>query len=217
MIMEHILWDLDGTLTDPKFGIIQCIQYALEKFGIEPPPLEQLFWCIGPPLYESFPKLVPDASREEILTLVDLYRERFGDIGMYENEVYPGISDLLNELQLEQKHYVATSKPHVFAKKILSHFNLIQYFSVVHGSELSGVRSDKGELIKFILESESLDPNKTVMIGDRKHDIIGAKKVGMMSIGITWGYGSREEHQEAGADYIFSTPQELGKFLNPKN
>jgi phosphoglycolate phosphatase len=136
---------------------------------------------------------------------------------MYENEVYPGIPELLGELQLQQKHYVATSKPHVFAKKILSHFNLSHYFSVVHGSELSGVRSDKGELIKFILDNESLDPEKTVMIGDRKHDIIGAKTVGLKSIGVAWGYGSIEEHLEAGADFIFSKPQDLGKFLNPKN
>lgn len=217
MIIENVLWDLDGTLTDPKFGIIRCIQYALEKFGKEPPPFEELFWCIGPPLYESFPKLVPEASREDVLALVDLYRERFSDIGMYENEVYPGITDLLSELQTNQKHYVATSKSHVFAKKILSHFNLSQYFSVVHGSELSGVRSDKGELIKFIIDSESLDPKRTIMVGDRKHDIIGAKKVGMKSIGITWGYGSAEEHQEVGADFIFSTPGDLGKFLGSKN
>lgn len=217
MIIENLLWDLDGTLTDPKFGIIRCIQYALEKFGKEAPPFEELFWCIGPPLYESFPKLVPSASHEDVLTLVNLYRERFSDIGMYENEVYPGIPELLGELQLKHKNYVATSKPHVFAKKILSHFKLSQYFSVVHGSELSGVRSDKGELIKFILDKESLDPKKSIMIGDRKHDIIGAKKVGMKSIGITWGYGSTDEHLEVGADFIISTPQDLGKFLNPNN
>jgi len=214
MVIKNILWDLDGTLTDPKFGIIRCIQYAIERFGKEVPPFEQLFWCIGPPLYESFPKLVPNASREDILMLVDLYRERFSDIGMYENEVYLGIPELLNELQ--QKHYVATSKPHVFAKKILSHFKLTPFFSNIHGSELNGVRSDKGELIKFILDNESLDPNKTVMIGDRKHDIIGAKKLGLKSIGITWGYGSTDEHVEAGADFIFNTPQELGNFLNSK-
>lgn len=213
MKVQNILWDLDGTLTDPKEGIIGCIQYALQKAGHFAPPMDELLWCIGPPLYESFPKLVPGSSREAVLQLVDLYRERFASVGMFENKVYPDIPELLAKLQTGQKHFVATSKPHLFARKILSHFGLSSYFRVIHGSEMSGERSDKGELIQFILKTESLGPESTMMIGDRKHDIIGAKKSGLKSIGVTWGYGSHEELKEIGADYIFSRPNDIGLFF----
>lgn len=216
MIIENILWDLDGTLTDSKKGIINCIRYALDKFGKSVNSKEDLNWCLEPPLYDSFSRLVPNASYEEVLTLVKYYRERFSVTGMFENDVYQDIPDLFSDLQNNQKHlrnYLATSKLNIYAKKILSHFNLIHNFTSVHGSELNGERSDKGELITYIINTECLEPNKTVMIGDRKHDIVGAKKAGIRSIGITWGYGTHEELQMAGAEYIFSTPRELKEFL----
>jgi phosphoglycolate phosphatase len=217
MKIENILWDLDGTLTDPKEGIIQCIQYALDKADYIPPAMDQLLWCIGPPLHDSFLKLVPGSTKEEANTLVNFYRERFANIGIFENVVYPYISHLLASQKISKQNILATSKPHIYANKILSHFDLIQYFSAIHGSELSGERSDKGELIKYILQNENLNHDTSIMIGDRMHDILGAKKAGIASIGITWGYGSMEELKEAGADFIFTTPKLLGDFLKKTN
>jgi phosphoglycolate phosphatase len=216
MKILNVLWDLDGTLTDPKLGIIQCIQFALRKFGREVPALDQLLWCIGPPLYESFPCLVPGSSHQDVLTLVDLYRERFADVGLFENELYPGIPELLGELGAHKKHFLATSKPHIFARRILTHFNLSQFFAGIHGSELNGDRCDKGELIEYVLKNEGLDRKQTVMIGDRKHDIIGAKKAGLIGVGITWGYGSPNELKDAGADFIFSNLPDLRDFLSER-
>lgn len=214
---NHLLWDLDGTLTDPKEGILLSIQYALEKFGITPPPIDSLTWCIGPPLYESFPQLVPGSSNADVLKMVDLYRERFSVTGLYENKVYPFIGKMLAELSQDKKQFLATSKPHLFARKILDHFKLSSHFQKIHGSELSGERSNKADLIAYILKEENIPADDAFMIGDRKHDIIGAKKNGVTSIGITWGYGSRQELEENGADFIFATPENLKNFLLTKN
>lgn len=210
---NYLLWDLDGTLTDPKIGILTCIQYALQKFGLTAPPFESLIWCIGPPLYESFPRLAPGTTKDEVDLLVSFYRERFATLGLYENKVYPEIQPMLAELSKTKKQFLATSKPHLFANRILNHFELADYFQRIHGSELSGERSDKGELIKYILEKENIPANETYMIGDRKHDIIGAKKNNMTSIGVAWGYGGKDELQEAGADIIVESPIELKRFL----
>ncbi|MGZ5280587.1 MAG: HAD-IA family hydrolase [Pseudobdellovibrionaceae bacterium] len=209
----NILWDLDGTLTDPKEGIIRSIQYALEKTGQRVPPMDELLWCIGPPLYDSFPELVPGGSKQDVQRLIDLYRERFAQIGLYENLIYPEIPDLLARLSKEKKMFLATSKPHVYAKRIIDHFDLTDFFTSVHGSELSGERADKGDLIRYILETEGIAVSEALIIGDRKHDIHGAQKAGIISVGITWGYGSRKELQDAGADWIFDRPQDLASFL----
>ena len=210
---NYILWDLDGTLTDPKEGIIKCLQYALEKFGLTSPPFESLTWCIGPPLFHTFHQLAPGVSDTDVLKLVDLYRERFVHLGMYENRAYPFMVDILMEMKNSRKQFLATSKPHLFANRILIHFEMASYFQRVFGSELSGERSDKGELIKYILDEEKVLPEDVFMIGDRKHDVLGAKKNNVTSIGVTWGYGGRPELQEAGADYIFDAPQDLKAFL----
>ncbi len=206
----HILFDLDGTLTDPAEGITRCIQYALEKAGHPVPGKQELLPWIGPPLDESFGAYVPKGNPQ---ALVALYRERFADVGLYENKVYPGIKELLESLHVDKKLYLATSKPHFFAKKILEHFGLAHYFTAIHGSELSGERTDKGELIQYLLKTENLQAQDCLMIGDRKHDTIGAKKNGILSVGVLWGYGPREELVEARADHIFATTQELGTFL----
>jgi phosphoglycolate phosphatase len=213
MMKNHIFWDLDGTITDPKEGIIKSIQYALEKFGKSTPPFESLTWCIGPPLYDSFPQLVPGSTKEDVLKLVSFYRERFSGIGLYENRLYREIGETLRQLEQTKKQYLATSKPHIFANRILNHFELSPFFKKIYGSELSGVRSDKAELIAFMLEQENISPDDVYMIGDRKHDIIGAQKNKVTSIGLTWGYGGREELTEAGADFIFETPTALKEFL----
>lgn len=212
LMKQHILWDLDGTLTDPRRGIVRCFQYALEKFGYNIPDEKELNWVIGPPIQCSFSKLVPNATETQVWDLIEKYRERFSDVGMFENEVYAGIPELLMSLD-EKKKYLATSKPHVFADKILAYFKLSEFFNGTYGSELDGKRSNKGELIEFILENESISREETVIVGDREHDVVGAKKAGIASIGITWGYGSLEELEKAGADFIFETPHELQKFL----
>jgi phosphoglycolate phosphatase len=203
-----LLWDLDGTLTEPRDGIIRSIQYALEKSGRAAPPESELLWTIGPPLQESFATLVPEADALENRRLVELYRERFADVGIFENSVYPGIRELLGTLS-EFRHFVATSKPWVYAEPILKRFELAPFFTRIYGAELSGERSNKGELIEHLLRQEGVPPREAVMIGDRKHDILGAKRAGIASIGITWGYGSPEELSEAGADALAASPEEL--------
>ncbi len=212
----HILFDLDGTLTDPSVGITRCIQYALEKGGHTVPEAQDLYSWIGPPLHESFVAHLPQISKAHAMQLVSFYRERFAEIGMFENKVFEGIDSLLNSLQVDKRLHLATSKPHFFAKKILKHFKLDRYFTSIHGSELTGERSDKGELIQFILEMEKLGPNDCLMVGDRKHDVLGAKKHGIPTVGVLWGHGPREELEEAGALHIVQTPEELLSYLGKK-
>ena len=203
--MDAIFFDLDGTLTDPKPGITRSIQYALQKLDLPVPPQDELTWCIGPPLRASFVKMLGEARAD---LAVSLYRERFGDVGLYENQVYPDIERIL--AALKQSHgrlFVATSKAHVFADRIIDHFRLREYFEHVFGAELDGTRADKGELLAYALENTGVDPQRTIMIGDRSHDVIGAKKNGMNSVGVLYGYGSERELIEAGASHICATPR----------
>ncbi|MES2206534.1 MAG: HAD family hydrolase [Pseudomonadota bacterium] len=205
-----LLFDLDGTLTDPKPGITKCIQYALEKLGIVVPETDQLLWCIGPPLKASFEQLLNSSDEQLINQAIALYRERFSTIGLFENTLYPEMLNVLQTLQAQNyRCFVATSKPHVFASRIIEHFALSRYFQHVYGSELDGTRSDKGELISYILTQEKLDPLHTLMIGDRKHDIIGAQKSGLACFGVLYGYGSRIELEEAKANLMFESPLAL--------
>jgi phosphoglycolate phosphatase len=201
------LFDLDGTLTDPKIGITGCIQYALEKLDQQAPTKDELEFAIGPPLYLTFLQLLdndPEAAAKGVL----FYRERFGTIGLFENVVYPGIHDSLSKLKdAGIQLFVATSKPHVYAKRIAEHFEFDHFFDHVHGSEMSGERQDKGELINHILTTEGLEPETTLMIGDRKHDILGAKQCGLRTIGVLYGYGSKDELTEAGADDLADSPE----------
>jgi phosphoglycolate phosphatase len=205
---RDILWDLDGTLTDPKVGILTSIRYALEGRGHLAPPMEELLWCIGPPLHDSFSTLVPSADLQEINQLIAKYRERFSVVGLFENELIPGIPEAFKSLS-EHRHFLATSKPHVFAKRILIHFKLDHHFTAIHGSELDGQRSDKSDLIRHVLVTENVDPMNAVMIGDRKHDVIGARKASVEALGVLWGFGSRSELETAGASQIFETPTDL--------
>jgi len=210
-----ILFDLDGTLTDPKVGITKSVAYALKSFGIEVEELDSLCKFIGPPLKVSFKKYY-GFSEQDCIKAIEKYREYFRETGMFENKVYPGIEKLLENLrQNGRKLFVATSKPTVFAIRILEHFNLLRYFDYVAGSELDGSRDSKSDVIKFVLQQNSVtNLTNVVMIGDREHDVIGAKENNIDVIGVLYGYGDREELEKSGATYIVETIEELGKLLN---
>ena len=203
--MDTIYFDLDGTLTDPKPGITRSIQYALQRLDHPTIPTEdELTWCIGPPLRTSFVKLLGDHAADRA---VALYRERFSDVGLYENRVYDGISEVLTTLRTSgHRLFVATSKAHVFADRIIDHFGLRDHFEHVFGAELDGTRSDKSHLLEYALKQAAVDPAKTLMIGDRSHDMVGAKNNGMKAIGVLYGYGSRDELLQAGAQHVCATP-----------
>jgi phosphoglycolate phosphatase len=204
-----ILFDLDGTLTDPFVGITKSIQYALEKLGRIAPAADDLQWCIGPPIRSAFMTLV-DTDEELVEEGVRLYRERYSTIGMLENRVIDGIPEVLEALASEDLFLaVATSKLGAFAEAILDHFNLRRYFQAVYGSESDGRNSVKGDLIRHILANEPIEAARTIMIGDRSHDIVGARANGIAAIGVLWGYGDRQELEGSGAAGIAERPEEL--------
>ncbi|QHO74565.1 HAD family hydrolase [Bradyrhizobium sp. CCBAU 051011] len=204
--MDAIYFDLDGTLTDPKLGITRSIQYALQRLDHPTiPTADDLTWCIGPPLRSSFVRLLGgDHSADRA---VALYRERFSDIGLYENGVYDGIDEVLTALRASgHRLFVATSKAHVFAERIIDHFGLRKHFERVFGAEYDGTRADKSHLLEYALKEVGVDPSKNLMIGDRSHDMVGAKNNGMKGIGVLYGYGSRDELLGAGAHHVCATP-----------
>lgn len=211
---DIILFDLDGTLTDPKPGITKSVQYALAKLGIDEPNLENLVPFIGPPLLKAFKEFYHLDDERATLAL-QYYRDRFATVGLYENAVFPGIKSMLAQLKKQGKVLiVATSKPTVFSIKIIEHFGLQDYFQAVIGSNLDGTRVEKGDVIEFALsELGQVDLSKIIMVGDRKHDVIGAKNNGIDVVAITYGYGSLTELNEADPNYICNTVQELHDFL----
>ena len=211
-MFEYLFFDLDGTLTDPAPGITNSFIYALKFFGIEIPSYETLCTFIGPPLPETF-KTQFGFTEEKAAEGVKKYREYFGKTGLLENSVYPGIPELLESLKKAgKKLVVATSKPEEFSVRIIEHFGLAQYFENVCGSNMDETRSKKDEVIEYAIErNHILDKSKILMIGDRKHDILGAKKVGLKSCGVLFGYGNREELETAGADFIAENVSRLDK------
>jgi phosphoglycolate phosphatase len=207
---QAILFDLDGTLTDPKVGITRSIQFALSALNYPVPEQDDLLWCIGPPLHQSFAQLLQTADAALVDRAITLYRDRFSTVGLFENALYPKIPRVLQVLRgLGYRCFVATSKPQVFAQQIVKHFELTQLLNGIYGSELDGTRSDKGELIQYVLEREKLASQECVMVGDRSHDMIGAKRHGLTAIGVTYGYGTTAELIANGVDYIAHTPEEL--------
>ncbi|UNK21256.1 HAD family hydrolase [Paenibacillus sp. N3/727] len=209
MRYQNVLFDLDGTLTDPKIGITKSVQYALAKFGIHEPDLTKLEFFIGPPLQNTFMETYSFSS-DKAWKAVEYYREYFRDHGIYENKLYGGMLEVLELLRSQGRTlFVATSKPSVFAHMILSHFQMDSFFTFVSGAELDGTRSDKSEIIKHIIDNYRLDPSDTVMIGDRKHDLIGAHNNNVHSIAVSFGYGSEEELMAADPTYLIHTVQEL--------
>ncbi len=211
---DYILFDLDGTLTDPAAGITNSIIYALNKFDIAVTCHTELYAFIGPPLKDSFMKYY-GFSDEKALLAIDYYREYFSTKGLFENSVYDGISDMLHLLKKSgKKILLATSKPEVFAVRILKHFDIYKYFDFVGGATLDGVRGEKTDVIKYVLDNAAItDTNKAIMVGDREYDVLGAAHFGMDSIGVTYGYGSLDELKTAGATYIIDKPLDILKYI----
>lgn len=211
-----ILFDLDGTLTDPGIGITNSVAYALAKWNIKVEDRRELYKFIGPPLLDSFAEYY-GFSEEECQQAVVYYREYFRSNGIYENEVYPGVVEMLTELKNAGKKVVlATSKPEEFALIILKHFDLFKYFDFVAGATMDESRSKKADVIAYALEScgiGSADLKDVIMVGDRKHDVLGAKENNLDCIGVLFGYGDREELESAGAKYIAETVADILTFL----
>lgn len=210
-----ILFDLDGTLSDSSQGIINSIIYALEKYDVNDYDMPLLRKFLGPPLHESFEKFM-GFDKEKSLQAVKLYREYFSSKGLFENEIYGGVSDLLQNLKENGKTLiVATSKPQPFTDRIMEHFDLAKYFDFIAGSNMDTTRSKKAEVIEYALsECNIKDKSKVVMIGDRAEDMIGAQTVGLDSIGVEYGYGTFDELKNAGATYIVKTVGELKDLLS---
>ena len=230
-MFQYILFDLDGTLTDPKLGITTCVQYALKSFGIEENNLDKLEPFIGPPLLDSFKEFY-GFSHEQAMQGQEKYRERFAVTGWLENEMYPGIDMMLKTLsERGVKLAVASSKPEVFVEKILVHFGIREYFTAVVGSELDGRRINKDEVVlealhrlgvineadaeRYLTKGEFTGSKKIncAMVGDRKFDVEGAKAMKLVSVAVSYGYAQGNELEEAGPDYIADTVEELQKIL----
>lgn len=209
-----ILFDLDGTLTDPGIGITNSVAYALKKYQITVEDRSELYRFIGPPLIESF-ECFYGFPHEQAVEAVKFYREYYREKGIYENKVYDGIPGLLAQMKdAGRTVLLATSKPEEFAVQILEHFDLLKYFDTVAGAAMDETRTAKADVIAYGLEKAGItDRSKCIMIGDRKHDIQGAKACGMASMGVLFGYGDRQELESAGADLIAETVEEIGRLL----
>jgi phosphoglycolate phosphatase len=204
-----VLFDLDGTLTDPREGITRSIQHALAQLGIDEPDLRKLEPFIGPPLLEAFMQFYGfDETRA--WAAVTHYRERFKVTGLYENRLFDGVIELLDMLNGQGRNlFIATSKPWVFAQEIARHFGFDRHFNRIYGSELDGTRTNKVELIAHLLDTEQLEPADTLMIGDRKHDLIGARLNGLAAVAVGYGFGSTEELMAEAPAFHFDTLAQL--------
>jgi phosphoglycolate phosphatase len=209
-----LFFDLDGTLTDPATGITRCLEHALHALGRQAPPLEHLQRYIGPPLRRTFAELLATPQHNVIEAAVAHYRERFSAVGLYENEVYPDVPAGLAALRdAGHRLWVVTSKPAIYARRIVEHFELAALFQDVYGSELSGKNTDKLELIAHVLASERLDSAQAWMIGDRAEDIVGGRGNRTGTIGVLWGYGSKEELTRAKPDIIVESMARLSAYV----
>ncbi len=216
MEWNYFLFDLDGTITDSSEGIINCVIYALEAAQEEPIDKKELLRFIGPPLIEGFQEIA-GMSRERAVEATAKYRERYSVIGLFENKLYDGIEELLKELKSQGKTVVlATSKPEVYAVRILQHFHLMKYFDEVVGSTLEGIRNHKKDVIEEVFHRLTIsteEKNRVLMIGDRKQDVEGAKACGITCAGVYYGFAEPGELENAGADYIVQNIEELKKLI----
>jgi phosphoglycolate phosphatase len=214
MPLTNIIFDLDGTLTDPADGITRCYQHALDALGARGHTRQELLKFIGPPMRQNFAAILGANDAELIERAVELYRERFARVGLFENEVYRGVREMLAGLRgANFRLFVATSKVTEYSVRVLEHFRLAEFFSAVQGATPDGSLDDKALLVARLLAEQRLDPAESVMIGDREHDIHAAKRNGVRTVGLTYGYGSREELTAAGADFICDSPAEITALL----
>lgn len=212
-MIKYILFDLDGTLTNPKEGITKCVQYALRHFGIER-DCDELISFIGPPLKEQFMEYA-SLSEEDGAKAVAIYRERFAPIGIFENEIYDGIIPMLEKLRSQGKILaLATSKPTVFAEKIVEKYGIKPFLTQLEGSELDGRNTDKAQVIRNAMEKLGATSENTIMVGDREHDLIGAKKNDIKCIGVSYGFGTADELERGGAEKIAHSTGELLEILS---
>jgi phosphoglycolate phosphatase len=213
--MKSVLLDLDGTLTDSRDGIVQCLEYALSRSGCAVPSPEILSARIGVPLRDIFRDLMRDPGPDAVEAAVVLYRERFASVGLNENRVYPGVVELLEGiLKRNWLARVVTSKAEAASRQVVEHFALDRFFAGVHGCHMDGTRADKGELIRYVLETESIRPADAVMVGDRANDVLGALANGVPAIGVTYGYGTRGELLGSGATWVCDSPCSILEVLD---
>ena len=214
MNIQNILFDLDGTLTDPAEGIVKSYQYSLGRLNRDCPPPGELTTLIGPPIRPTFAAILQSSDVSLIEQAVALCRERFSTVGLFENHVYEGVPEMLTSLRASgYKLFVATSKPQIFAERVLRHFSLESHFIGVHGNELNGRLDDKAELVGELIAERHLKPDETLMVGDRWHDVVAAKRNSLFSLGVTYGYGAEAELREAGADHICHTPEDVARLM----
>ena len=209
-----LLFDLDGTLTDSRLGIVRCMKHALDRLGAPCPPDDVLASFIGPPLRETFATLLATPDRSLIERALALYREEYGERGLFENEIYAGVAEMLDQAcELASAAFVATAKLKIYADRIVRRLGLERYFAGVYGPDLSGCLDDKADLLAHLLACENVSPERAVLIGDRASDIVSARANRVRSIGVLWGYGSESELENAGADALCGTPAELATSL----
>lgn len=210
---KYVLFDLDGTLTDSALGITNCIVYACNKMNLSVPPMDVLKTFVGPPLKQRFSEVF-SLSEKDAERALELYRERFAPIGIFENRVYPGVLEMLKALKDGGCILaLATSKPQIFAEKILKHFNLDEFFHFVSGSDLKGGKQEKTDVMKEVLEKMAADKEKAVMVGDRCFDIDGARELSVHSIAVSYGYGTDEEIKACRPDYVADTPMGVAEII----
>lgn len=214
MNIKTVLFDLDGTITDSAPGIVNSVAYTLDKYGIPYSDKKELEEFVGPPLAKQF-EIFCGFSEEESYRAVDVYREYYSSKGIFENSVYDGIIPMLKRLKDKgYKVVVATSKPERMAKIIADHFDIEKYFDFIGGAHMDGRRTDKKEVIEYVLKNSGVsDPDEVIMVGDRKYDVAGAHELGIKCIAVLFGYGSKNELQDAGADYMADTPEEIAEII----
>jgi phosphoglycolate phosphatase len=217
MAQEAVFFDLDGTLTDSKVGITRSIQFAMTKMGRAAPAAHELYSYIGPPLRGTFADLLDSSDDGLLETAVSFYRERFGTIGLFENELYPFIPEALAAVRsLGCRTYVVTSKPIGFAERIVDHFGLARLFEGVYGSGLDGSQTDKAKLIAHALSKENLVASRVVMVGDRWHDMVGARSCDVYPLGVSYGYGTKDELRSHGAEAIADSPSSIPPLIRSR-
>lgn len=210
----HLLFDLDGTLTDSREGIVRCYQHALGELGFAVPPAAELTRYVGPPLARCFAALLETNDAGMIERAVASYRTRFERRGIFENALYPGIAEALEALSAHHTLYIVTAKPTAYAERIVEHFAIARWFRTVYGPELADRQFSKGSLVHAALKDNGVAHGSALVVGDRADDVAAARENEVRSIGVTWGYGSRDELEEAGADSLIDSPTELVDSIN---